>query len=76
MPNLFLIFTDLRRWMRRERVFSNLVTLSEIWRRMDLQEYDIIELLAAHHEKLTNEDPRELEVQWKNEERQEEEVAE
>lgn len=49
---------DLRRWMRRERVFSNLVTLSEIWRRMYLQEYDFIELLAVHHEELTNEYPR------------------
>ena len=70
MSNLFLIFMDLRRWMRRERVYSNLVTLSGIWRRMDLQEYDFIELLAVHHEKLTNENPRELEVQWKNEKRQ------
>ena len=63
MPNLFLIFMDLRRWMRRERVYSNLVTLSGIWRRMDLQKYDFIELLAVHHEKLTNENSRELEVQ-------------
>ena len=54
---------DLRRWMRRERVYSNLVTLSGIWRRMDLQKYDFIELLAVHHEKLTNENSRELEVQ-------------
>ena len=45
--------------MRRERVFSNLVTLSEIWRRMYLQEYNFIELLAVHHEELTNEYPRE-----------------
>jgi len=58
LPNLFLTFMDLRRWMRRERVFSNLVTLSEIWRRMYLQEYDFIELLAVHHEELTNEYPR------------------
>ncbi|KAB0364251.1 hypothetical protein FD754_008407 [Muntiacus muntjak] len=58
----------------RERVYSNLVTLSGIWRRMDLQEYDFIELLPMHHKELTNEDPRGLEVQWKNEERQEEEA--
>ena len=41
--------------------------------KLDLQKYDFIELLAVQHEKLTNQDLVELEIQRKDKERQEEE---
>ena len=41
--------------------------------KLDLWKYDFIELLAAQHEMLTNEDLVEFEAQRKDEERQEEE---
>ena len=40
---------------------------------LDLQEDDLIELLAVQHEELTNEDLKELEAQRKGKEREEEE---
>ena len=43
---------------------------------LDLQEDDLIDLLAVQHEELTNEDLMDLEAQRKDEERQEEEVTE
>ena len=52
--------------------FSNLVTLSKELE-LDLQEDDIIDLLAVQYEALTNEDLMELEAQRNDEERQEEE---
>ena len=56
--------------------FSNLVTLSKELE-LDLQEDDIIDLLAVQYEVLTNEDLMELEAQRNDEERQEkEEVTE
>ena len=59
-------------------VISNLVILSEKLE-LNLQKLDLqrlIELLAVHAKELTNEDLIELEAQGKDEERQEEEVAE
>ena len=53
-------------------VFSTLVALSEKLE-LDLQEDDLIELLAVQHEELTNEDLKELEAQRKGKEREEEE---
>ena len=55
-----------------KEVFSNLVTLSEKLE-LDLQEDDFIEILAVHHEELTNEDLMELEGKRKDEKSQEEE---
>ncbi|TEA35121.1 hypothetical protein DBR06_SOUSAS12910001, partial [Sousa chinensis] len=43
-----------------KEIFSSLVTLSEKLE-LDLQEDDFIEILAVHHEELTNEDLMELE---------------
>ena len=43
---------------------------------LDLQEDDLIDLLALQHEELTNEDLTDLEAQREGEERQEEEVTE
>ncbi|KAJ8784220.1 hypothetical protein J1605_008371 [Eschrichtius robustus] len=57
-----------------KEVFSNLVTLSEKLE-LDLQEDDFIEILAVHHEELTNEDLMELEGKRKDEKSQEEEEA-
>ena len=59
-----------------KEVFSNSVTLSEKLE-LDLQEDDFTELLAVQHEEVTNEDLMELEVDRKDEERQQvEEVTE
>ena len=55
-----------------KEAFSNLVTLSKELE-LDLQEDDIIDLLAVQYEALTNEDLMELEAQRNDEERQEEE---
>ena len=48
-----------------KELFSNLVTLREKVE-LDLQEDNFIELLVVQHEKLTNEDLMELEVQRKD----------
>ena len=58
-----------------KEAFSNLVTLSKELE-LDLQEDDIIDLLAVQYEALTNEDLMELEAQRKDKEGQEEGVTE
>lgn len=52
---------------------ANVVTLSQKLE-LDLQEHDIIELLAVQNKQLTDEDLVELEAQQTDEESQEEEI--
>ena len=69
--SLFTIFVD----EEPKEVFSDLVNLSKKLE-LDLQVDNFTEFLAAQQEEFTNEDLMEFEAQRKDQEKQEEEVAE
>ena len=67
--SLFMIFMDLRKWMRSSEIFSNFMTIKEKME-LGLHKDNFTELLAEQHTKLMSEDLVEPEAQRKDRERQ------